>query len=109
MTKRKTTKAAKALSPILDNLHNKTGYFPPAKLYFNHNPAAFIQSIFEDSEEVLVQRLLAMDRAGQELLESLPLPIDFKWETEQEDGTSELLNERVALRRPGRNISPEEA
>ena len=58
MTKLKTTKAAKAISPILDRLQDKIGYLPAAKVFFQHNPAALVQSLFEDSAEDLAQMLV---------------------------------------------------
>lgn len=94
MTKRKTTKAAKALSPILDRLQDKTGHFPAAKVYFNHNPAALIQSIFDDSAEELAQKLL------------LTAP---KISIEEAISVQGLTKEPIEAKRVRPGLTPEEA
>ena len=58
MTKRKTTKAAKALGPIFDKLQDKTGYFPSVKRALHTVPDLFIKSVFEDSAEELANFII---------------------------------------------------
>lgn len=59
MAKRKTQKAQKKVVPILEKMQNRIGGLTPEMVFFNHDPAAFIEAILNSDPEKVAEEILA--------------------------------------------------
>ena len=71
MTKRKIKKAQKGIEPILEKMKGRTLNTPPEAVYFNHNPAAFIEQILNSEPEEVAERILRGSGVNSEYIEHM--------------------------------------
>lgn len=97
MTKRKTKRAQKGIEPILDKLKNRVGYTTPERIYFNHNPAAFIERILDSEPEKVAETILIANGIQPEYIEHMKAnpdkPLSFRWE----DGVEVTLQDTLTF------------